>query len=176
MKSLETFENFFNDSELVKLREVLNLFDWKYGHRSYRNSDNCFWEAQLSSLDFFTKTCFDKIQKLTNKKYEIIEVYANGQTKDQDGDFHIDSLGVTDPEELRLRKTFLIYVSPIFKENVDVIGGYTHFKRSQGDILSIEPLFNRAVLFDADIPHLGKAPSVKGIFRISIAYKLKELK
>tara|TARA_R110001606_G_scaffold34787_1_gene102141 strand:+ start:1582 stop:2121 length:540 start_codon:yes stop_codon:yes gene_type:complete len=131
---------------------------------------NAFWRMKLSDEKLFSERILKKIESKTNKRFTLLDVYANGQTNGQDGSWHVD-----DSQDGTY--TFLLYMTynPIIEStNYNTIGGYTGFSIN-GLIINVEPFTNRGVLFRSNIIHRGLAPQKPNIFRISIAYKLKEI-
>ena len=117
----------------------------------------------LQEDTLFSDTVFEKIKQLTGRKFELRNVYANGQTFGQDGDDHTDG---TDEAHW----TFLIYATEVTD------GGLTLFRRPGTRFLTaLEPTKNTGVLFKADLVHKGLAPSRDcNALRVTIAYKLRE--
>jgi hypothetical protein len=168
MDEIKVYDNFLAVHELEYARNIIKSGSWTFTRDSYEGG-TVFWEQKLMKCDFFREYITQKIKKLTNRNFKIYDVTANGQTYGLDGDFHKDSTREDD-------YTFLLYIGDITKENVRKCRGYTLFKT--GEIVkSIEPIDNRGVLFDSRIEHVGLGPSraYYGL-RVSIAYKLKEVK
>jgi hypothetical protein len=163
---IETFDNFLDETELKKAVNITSNLKWELNGASSDEKDGLFWSAGLMHNNFFSEHIFKKIEKTLKKDLKLWDVYANGQTYGQDGGFHID----TDADDYY---TFIMYMSDIRPENVDVIGGYTEFKFKNG-VHAIEPLLNRCVLFDSKLLHRGLAPSRSSrILRISVAFKIQ---
>jgi hypothetical protein len=160
------FNNFLTDKDLLEFEEIADRSHWKYTGFSI-NRDTIFWKMDINDGNFINNI-MKKIETHMNKKFEVLRVYANGQTYGQDGDFHTDS----DEEGAY---TLLIYISEITPTNVKRIGGYTQFMLD-GMIKGVEPYTKRAILFDSRIEHRGMAPLIKNILRVSLAFKLKEIK
>lgn len=161
------FNNFLTDKDLLEFEEIANKTQWRYIGASHINPDTIFWKLDVHDENFI-KNVKDKLESHVNKKFEVLRVYANGQTYGQDGDYHTDS----DDEGAY---TLLIYISEITPMNVEYIGGYTQFLLD-GMVTGIEPYIKRAVFFDSRIEHRGMAPLTKNILRVSLAFKLKEVK
>jgi hypothetical protein len=106
-----------------------------------------------------------EIERLSNKKFKIDRLYANGQTLGQDGGWHVDS-------QLDSGYTFLYYLNDY--DDVSLIGE-TYFM-VDGEPVAITPIPNSAVLFHHQYKHKGMAPR-KGYndLRVTIAFKLTEL-
>ena len=168
MDEIKVYDDFLAVHELEYARDIIESGSWTFTRNSY-DGGTTFWEQKLLDNKFFHDYITQKIKKLTNRNFKIYDVTANGQTYGLDGDFHQDSTREDD-------YTFLLYIGDITKENVRKCRGYTLFKT--GEIVkSIEPIDNRGVLFDSRIEHVGLGPSraYYGL-RVSVAYKLKEVK
>lgn len=137
---------------------------WRFIGNSNPGNDNIpFWYYDLSEKSFYTNFLFNRIQDITEQKYELEKVYANGQTYGLCGDVHIDS-----PNERA--KTILIYMNPVWDVRW---GGNTvliHDNKSYTNI----PEPNTAISFNSNIPHYGSEPTrhCKEL-RITVAYKLR---
>lgn len=136
---------------------------WSYDGFSIEPTQR-FWQYRLDDNPLFTETLFEHIEQITNKKFTLIRVYANGQTHGQCGSVHTDS---NSPSEY----TFLYYLNPTW---LPEWGGGTVFLMPGQDIQTCPFISNRGILFKANIPHVGLDPSshFRGL-RITIAYKLK---
>ena len=87
----------FTNTSLSK--EDLNKFQ--------SEDDIVFWTLPLNEDTIFTEILLDKINEVTQKKFKIIRVYANGQSHGQSGDLHADDLRED-------AYTFLYYVNPVW--------------------------------------------------------------
>ena len=172
MENIQIFDNFLEESDISKCIEIIKQPNWEYGHRSNNTiMDTPFYIMDLNKNEFIALYIKSKIEQLTKKKYILKRVYANGQTYGQDGSFHQDD---TDARCW----TFCLYVTNIDTKEIDYIGGYFQVKLPGENkyVISIEPLFNRGVLFPSHYFHRGNAFSryVKEM-RVCIAWKLQEL-
>lgn len=162
------YDNFLTRDEMIFTENYFKRPIWEFGHTSTdSNSPQKWFIATLDHLPFFTELLKEKIEQLINLKCSIERVYANGQTILNDGSWHEDC---SDHGYI----TALLYVSDIKRQNVEQIKGHTEFKIN-GNIISLEPIKNRLVVFDSNIVHRGLAPNVPGFLRISVAWKLKKL-
>ena len=167
MKDITIFENFINDEELEEVIDAINHSSWKYMSHSTKGKI-LFWNAEMIQEATIGKQILNKLEKMFSKKFKINRMYANGQTFNQDGEFHQDSF-----EENAY--TLLIYVSPITEENVDIIGGFTQIKRGT-NIINIHPYQKRALLFKSNLIHRGMAPSRHSdMLRVTLAIKFEEV-
>lgn len=152
-----------SEKEYLKCKEIIDNSLWKYGQVSNPNSNCKFWMIQnLHTDSFFHNIFMEKIEKLTNNKFEINRIYANGQTFGQEGDWHIDS----NSEDAW---TFLYYFN---KGDISKIGE-TYFKNN--DIINVvNPTYNSGIYFKSNIEHKGSSPKIDfNDLRITIAFKLK---
>lgn len=159
----QLFSGILNLGELLYCQQLIDNGSWKMSNWSgSKPTDRRFWIQDLMEDPLFNDTVFERIQKITGKQFELRNVYANGQTFGQDGDFHTDG---SDPAYW----TFLIYASEIED------GGLTLFRVPGSKILAaVEPVRNTAVLFKASLVHRGLAPSRDcNALRVTIAYKLQ---
>jgi len=162
---IQKVDNFLYSNDLKKAISIVSTLKWEFNGTSNLNGST-FWNTDLMHVSFFSEDVFKKIQTRFDKNFKLLRVYANGQTYGQDGGFHIDD----DRDDCF---TFILYLSDIRPENVNVIGGYTEFKFKNG-VHSIEPILNRCVLFDSKLLHRGLAPSRgSNILIISVAFKLQ---
>ena len=168
MKDITIIDNFINDDELEDVCRAIDNSSWKHDSKSHDLSAVYAWKALMSEEDPLCKQLVTKIEKLSGKKYKTLRFHANGQTFGQDGEFHIDDI----KENVY---TFLIYVSPITEENVDIIGGFTQIKLGT-IIINIEPYIKRGLLFKSNMIHRGMAPSrLSDMLRVTLAIKLEEV-
>lgn len=164
MSGIQTFKDVLTDDELKICMKKIDANGWHYTGSSGITARK-FWFMDLGDDNFFSEVIFDKIKALVGRDLVAQRIYANGQTYGLDGDFHKDNCDFT----------FLLYVSPIKKFNVNTICGHTQFHiKDQEGVLSIEPIQNTGVLFDGHTLHRGTAPSRdSNMLRITVAYKCK---
>lgn len=176
MNKIQVFDDFFTENEISKCTEAVSRPAWKFGQISQSSLISTpFWMMTLDDDIFFTKDLLLKIERVTQKKYTLQRVYANGQTFGQDGTFHIDS-----PSDDAY--TFCIYLNKqITHKTLDNIGGEIVFKLPNSDTGSgspfsrvmIEPIYNRGILFPSNFFHKGLAFNrYNKDLRVSIAWKL----
>jgi SM-20-related protein len=120
---------------------------WYFGNASVVGEDPGFWKMDLDgepALDALWGALRAPCEELARARLTVIRQYANGHTYGLGGRTHADW------------------------------GGETVFHRTNGDIaLAVLPKPKRAILFDARIPHEGRAPSRNfGGLRVTIAFKL----
>lgn len=170
---LNIYENILTSEEDIETRDnILRGFGWRFGFKSDvreqpdgYNHNIPFWKLPLDHEPFFTQHMFNMIEQRTEMKFELLEVYCNGQTYAQDGHPHIDNVhGET--------HTFLYYAN---KDWNLTWGGQTVFLVDKKRI-GIDPYPNRAILFSTDLMHYGEAYNqFCRDLRMTVCYKLKEL-
>lgn len=165
MESIRVIDDVLPNEKLETAMKIMENTKWHYGHSS-RPKDIKFWISIMDDQPFFTKTVFEIIKKHLGDNYDLLTVYANGQTYGLDGTYHIDG------HDEDGTYTFLLYLNHITHDNVEKIGGHTLFK--EGDtIKAVEPILNRGVFFKSTIRHRGLGPSrISNILRTSVAFKL----
>jgi hypothetical protein len=162
---IERYFDFLTQEKYNQLIKIVEKLQWEYaGYSTTESNSNRFWYSELMEHPFFTEWLFE-IERLSNKKFKIDRLYANGQTLGQDGSWHADS-------QLDSGYTFLYYFNDF--DDVSLIGE-TYFV-VDGEPVAITPIPNSAVLFHHQYKHKGMAPR-KGYndLRVTIAFKLTEL-
>lgn len=156
------YQNFLTQDEYDACFKILiDPSGWIDDHSSLGNdTGKTFMYKDLNDFDIFSKKLLCKIETVTNKKFILKRVYANGQKKGQDGDFHQDDM--TDGA-----MTFLLYMNS-FEE-----GGQTEF-RMEDVFLAQKSVMNLGILFDSKIYHRGTAPTASKETRVTVAWKLVE--
>jgi hypothetical protein len=164
------YDNFLTDSELSNCVSHINNLQWKWGHTSNKNIINVpFWYMELSNIEYFTQYIKNKIEYITNKRFSIERVYANGQTYGQSGIFHQDN-------ENTGFYTFCLYLSKVDIDLIDYIDGCIQFKIPDINkyTININTLFNRGIIFPSSYFHRGNSFSrFCNDLRVCIAWKLK---
>jgi len=161
------YYNILLSEEYNICKKIIDNSFWKYGQTSNLTSLHKFWMLpELEKHNFFSETFLYKIEELTNLKFKIHRIYANGQSLGQEGEWHKDSLDKDD-------YTFLYYFND---GDCDLIGN-TDFA-DENDILidSCKPVFNSGILFKSNINHRGSSQNINfNDLRITIAFKLKKI-
>jgi hypothetical protein len=158
------YHNFFSEEDFTKIGDLtLRANGWGFGHRSCGNGLS-FWNLPLNDNKFFTEYLFNKLQEKVGIKFDLVRVYANGQTYGLSGSAHKD-------DERDGAKTFLVYVNPIWDVHW---AGNTVFYDDKEAVQSV-PMPNKAILFDSAITHFGLEPSRHcNELRVTVAYKLMQ--
>ena len=175
MGKIKKIDNFFDDELFDEVFKYCQNASWQYGTSTLGiikpEYDRKFWIKYLDDNELFTKRVFNHILKRFGNKYTLDRVYMNGQTYGQNGGWHTDFLD----DNKNQFCTVLIYMSEITFDNVNHVGGYTYFRMDNDVIMALEPIINRAVMFDGDVLHKGNAPLDHNMLRCSIAFKLKKM-
>jgi Rps23 Pro-64 3,4-dihydroxylase Tpa1-like proline 4-hydroxylase len=152
------------------VNKTLNGNQWQLIGYSKNPSDYKFWYMELETDPFFSNDFVKIIENLTGKKFELQRVYANGQTYGQPGNLHQDVSTDYTPE---LYHTFVYYVNPTWDISW---GGSTQIVHSTGQVDTIMPVRNTAIMFNSTLNHLGLEPTrYCPELRVTVAFKLKEL-
>jgi len=160
------YYNILTETEQKKCLEILDGITWKFGNKSTDDDNYSFWYKQLTNEDFFCDLFFKRIISITEKKFIISRILANGQTYGLPGSFHKDD------EDDKIF-TFLYYANPYW--NLEW-GGSTVFCKNQNEFATAEFIPNTGILFKSNLIHVGLEPTrhFNGL-RVTIAYKLKEI-
>lgn len=162
---IDAYVDIFTDEERQEIQQYLKSPNWQFGHVSQKaDIHKKFWIMNLAEHEFFNTYLFKKIQSLTEKNFDLLNVYANGQTYGQSGSWHLDSENLND-------YTFLYYAN--LKWNASW-GGETVFNVNN-TLQYFIPKPNSGLLFPSSIWHYAKSAS-RDFFdlRTTIAFKLKE--
>jgi hypothetical protein len=163
---IERYFDFLTQEKYNQLTKIVEKLQWNYaGYSTNESNSNKFWYSELMNHPFFMEWLFE-IEWLSNKKFKIDRLYANGQTLGQDGSWHVDS------HNTDTGYTFIYYLND-FNE-VSLIGE-TYFM-VDGQPVAVTPIANSGVLFNHRYEHKGMAPR-KGFndLRVTIAFKLTEI-
>ncbi len=161
---LKVIDDYFPADLNLMINKGVERFEWTYGHKSDFGdpTHNLFFICHLWNIKnppnfyhFLWKSIEER--EFPTDNLSCRRIIANGQVQSQDGNIH------TDYDE----KTVLYY--PL--EWQDEWGGSSVYE-VDGEEREVKYKQNRLVLFDADTPHLGRAPCVPNQLRVSIAFNL----
>ena len=162
--NIQQYDHPFDGKDVKNILYDVAGCGWKFGHGS--NFDKVvfpFWIMQLKDNPFYSDYLLNIIQEKTQQEYELYDVYANGHTFGQMGDFHVDwhdSRG----------RTFLYYVNNDWRPEW---GGKTIFKMNKNECFYQPFTPDSAILFPGEIPHMSEGVSRLFIgLRVTIAWKL----
>ena len=160
-ESIKVYDNFFDE---VTREEIFNYLQRPFWSLTGGSEGNRFWHMDnLEEEEYFSNHLFEEIKEELDKvkNYNILRVYANGQTSGQYGTPHVD-----DGEY-----TLLYYPNPDWNFEWQGNLNFLDLDHDIGKIISYKP--NRLVCFPADMVHYADPPSMKfNGLRISLAYKL----
>jgi hypothetical protein len=165
---VEVIEDLASTDLFRQACEVCQGKTWYFGNRSNDEHDIPFWKMDLdgvAAFDEIWQAAQPACEALAGCKLRVIRQYANGHTYGLGGQPHLDDLR---PE------TFTLLYYPMV-EWPSSWQGETVFHDQSGEIaIAVTPKPNRAVFFDARIPHAGRAPSRNcPALRVTVAYKLE---
>ena len=111
---IKLYKNIFSEEDHLRIKEFVNRPLWEFGQVSSANSDDLypFFKMNLKNEYFFTNYIFEKIESITESKFKILDLYANGNLFGTPGSPHIDSICDED-------YTFLMYAN----EEWDITAG-----------------------------------------------------
>ena len=91
MNNIKIYDQFLTTDELQLCHQITSEHRWEYGHTSGQvGIYTPFWYMELIHNDFLKESIKHKIENVTNKKFKVNRLYANGQTYGQNGSFHQD--------------------------------------------------------------------------------------
>ena len=140
---------------------------WCFGHASTEAEEAPFWKLELDgvvAVDQAWQAAQPRCEELVGMRLAVLRQYANGHTTGLGGQVHTDD---------RRERHFTLVYYPMLRWDPKW-GGETVFHETAGDIIqAVIPKPNRGILFDARIPHVGRAPlrSFSGL-RVTVAFKL----
>ena len=184
---IQVIDNFFSDEIHQEIYNLMIRPKWSF---TGGNDLSPFWHMDnLENEVYFNHFLFNLIQSKLDKKFNILRIYANGQTAGQNGTAHPDNK----TDEYRRDVTFLYY--PNLKWRYSWGGHLVFLDEVQGSYMDVRKQYvlhditpstkvseivtyvpNRAILFPSHIWHHSLEPnrSFNGL-RISLAYKLVEI-
>ena len=146
--AIEIVNNFFSEEELNILNKEIALGNWNLqGSSTSKPFNPMFWFKdifQTQATDLYT----EKLQRGLGYKIIIDRLYVNGQAHGQCGDWHTD----VSPGSLNC-----FTVVHFFQEWQPEFGGHLLIKSNP--VTSIIPEFNKAVIFDSTVEHMGMEPT-----------------
>ena len=175
MDKILLFDGLLSEIEYINAVSIINKKKWSYGQSSFDSNGitetTPFYHLNLMDEMFFAENITKKIEEITNKKYRLNRLYANGQSFGQNGSYHIDDYNEN-------AFTFCLYITDMNDEIAKKADGYLHIKvPDEKKIISIEPLKNRGVLFPSNFYHKGCAFNrYFNNLRLCVAWKLIEIK
>jgi hypothetical protein len=144
---------------------------WQFIGQSVSSENTLkFWYMDLIEDPFFSDEFLKTIETITGKKFELLRVYANGQTYGLPGQIHKD---IDTNYSLELYHTFVYFVNPIWDFNW---GGATFLIKPDNTFDTVLPTPNNGFMFNSTLPHVGTEPTrYCPELRVTVAFKLKEI-
>ena len=166
MSNVTVINNLFTTDELELLNKDLRKEKWSFNGFTREENGIIFWYKELIHTRI-KMLFYNKITTSIKFNIDILALYANGQAHGQSGIWHPDY-----PNNSNC-KTLVYFPNEWLPE----YGGHLMIKKSENDIVSILPEFNKAVLFDSHLDHMGLDPSRHCLIqRESIACKFTPIK
>lgn len=168
MDSIQIFDNFLQPHMHEQCLKELEKPKWKFLSGSYQ-----IWHmGSLNQVPFFNITMRKKVLEImpAGTNWVDYDIYANGQTRGQDGSLHQDQ------QHLSNALSFLYYATPGWIPDYE--GDISFYdsdpcNRSYELIKTVQYKPNRGVLFPGNIHHKASAPSlVYNGLRTSVVYKM----
>ena len=164
---IKIIDHFFSDEILKKITDYFDEIPWKCQCDKDPNvnlyTDSPYWRIELENETFFNSELKSIIETYFNQPLKVNRVYVVGQTYGQDSNFHIDD---DRPDNV----TFCFYINSTTHINDD---GLFHLRiPNEKYIITVEPIMNRAVIFQSNYRHKGCGLNrFSDHFRICIAWK-----
>lgn len=154
MDKIQIIDNFLDHTELNVVKNILNNYDWKYGHTSGdKETFMSKFFANYEQEDIFMEYIKKKIEKVANQSFKINRFYKHIQTFGQNGGYHIDDTGSN-------KYTFCIYITDLNDDEIENSAGGDFLIKippNNKAIMSIATKNNRGVLFPSTYYHKGMA-------------------
>ena len=151
-----SLNNFFSDEEYLRLNKIVKEGNWTLSGHSLAQEqefERKFWYKSLQLIPDAIDLFKNKIEKGIQQKIIINKLYMNGQAHGQCGLWHQDAVS-TNGELVPNRFTLLFFPNYWHPE----YGG--HLLLRTNNIISILPEYNKAVLFNSGIFHVGLEPTI----------------
>jgi len=151
MSNIIIINNFFNEEEVIQLEKDVASRYWELTGCSVavENTQNPkFWYKNIIDTPLYL-IFKNTIEKGIKNKIWIDKLYINGQAHSQCGTWHTDV-----PLDVVNCFTLVFFYQKWLPE----YGGHLLIKTE--NVISILPEYNKAVLFDSTIEHVGLEPTV----------------
>lgn len=169
---MRLISNFIDDSELTEFQKAIKSGNWHWGQRSNNNTLYPMWYQPYFGKGEWNKSAPEVVKTVARRFLDLLprgsqlqRAMLAGNTFGQDGDIHRD--WQEDGCE-----TMIIYVNNTWDIHW---GGETIIYSKDLEIVNtIQVKPKRAVLFDSNLPHIGKDPARRcGELRVVLALQAK---
>jgi len=151
---------------------IANRYTWPYQSKGshklqgatifIRESLNRFHHQIEDSGVFFD--VFDQIQRIVNQKFYLQAIHLNIQHMGADGTAHVDA---DNAEDL----TIMMMTNPVWQS--DWGGKFELMNMEATEVAeSYDYSPGRVIIFPGQIPHRGLGPSVPGVYRSTIVWRV----
>ena len=142
--------NFLDEKEIDLLVKYAEEANWRLIGSSIKNNI-MFWYKDLFNSNAANLFC-NKLQNGLSQNIEVDRIYVNGQAHSQCGIWHTDV-----PDTGVVNHFTLVY---FFKEWLPEYGGHLLIREVDGTVSSHIPEFNKGIIFDSTLEHMGLEPSI----------------
>lgn len=169
MEAAQIYDNFLNEEDMKKCKELFSTNIWEFGQYSITSSalnNSPFFRIDLTNNVFFSQHLKAKIEQAVGKKLNLTRVYASGQTYGNGGLFHTDS-------DETGHFTFCLYFNGFANQEVIDAGGTLDFKfKDNNYIIQHDTFNNRGIFFESTILHRGNSYDIDTTkLRICVSWK-----
>lgn len=183
---LKVYDDLFTADFIMEASKLAHRFPWTYNNVANRNQfpyDSIFtkgthrffgtslyeqsgYKTHNTTPDLFLNALDHICGNMIEEKLSLHAISANLQVYGQDGTAHKDNYGGDGKD-----RTILFYCHHEWKEEW---GGALEILNDDDEVIdSVLPLPGRVVYLDSSVLHRAKAPLVKNIARMSIAYRMQ---
>jgi len=184
---LKVYDDLFTPDFIMETSKAAHDLPWRYTNVANRNqfpSNSIFTKG---SHKFFGSTLYDQVSRynvynqtptlfldvlnhlcdyIIKEEVKMHTINSNLQVYGQDGTAHRDNF-VGDSKD----RTILFYCHHEWKEEW---GGALEILNDDGEVIdSVLPMPGRVVYLDSSVLHRARAPLVKNVARMSIAYRMQ---
>ena len=154
---------------------IANRYTWPYQSKGAHKLQGAtiFWREGLNKFSEQIKDAglffdvFGQIERIVNQKFYLEQIHLNIQHKGADGTAHVDA---DNAEDL----TIMMMTNPIWKP--DWGGKFELMNMEATEVAdSIDYVPGRVIIFPGHIPHRGLGPSVDGVYRSTIVWRVTPL-
>lgn len=187
---LKVYDDLFTDDFIMEMSKAAHRLPWKYTNVANRNQFPVSSMFAKGTHRFFGSVLWDdkggyNIENNTPKEFmDVLDFFldkgffdenvrmhsidANLQVYGQDGTGHIDDFMADGTD-----RTVLLYCHHEWKEEW---GGALEILNEDEEVIeSILPMPGRVVYLDSSVLHRARAPLVKDVARMSIAYRMQAI-